>query len=153
LKAMTSGGVRRPLDFYATPPEATRALLPLIANWPKEILEPCCGDGAISKVLAAAHYDVLSSDIADYGYGHVGNDFFELQATTRQIISTPPFGRAADFIRHADKIGAPRMALLLKVNFWSAKRRMSLFYQWRPYLIAPLTWRPDFTSAGSPHTD
>src|SRR5262249_6008852 len=148
-----SGGVRRPLDFYPTPPEATRALLPLIASWPKEILEPCCGAGAISKVLAAAHYDVHSADVADYGYGHTGHDFFELQEATPSIVSNPPFGRAADFIRHAHKIVAQRMALLLKINFWSAKSRMSLFHQWRPYLVAPLTWRLDFTGAGSPHTD
>jgi hypothetical protein len=153
LKAMTSGGARRPLDFFPTPAEATLALLPLIKRWPKEILEPCCGDGAISKVLAAAHYDVLSADIADYGYSHADNDFFELRATTRSIVTNPPFGRAADFIRHADVIGAQRMALLLKVNFWSAASRFSLFSQWRPYLIAPLTWRLDFTGTGAPHTD
>ena len=155
LKALTSGGKRRELDFYQTPPEATLALLPLIEHWPSRVWEPCCGDGAISKVLEQHGREVFSSDLVDRGWG-MQADFFKLgiQGTSqRTIITNPPFGRAGDFIRHAHAIGVERMALLLKVNFWSVKSRMSLFAQWRPYLIAPLTWRLDFTGAGSPHTD
>src|SRR5215469_6386229 len=150
LKAITSGGVRRELDFYPTPPEATRALLPLVKHWPNVIWEPCCGDGAISRVLIENDFTVISHDIADHGYGVSGRDFFANQCSwtgMRTVITNPPFGRAAEFIEHAHKIGIERMALILKINFWSAKKRMALFAQWRPYLIAPLTWRLDFTGA------
>src|SRR5690348_3428903 len=153
LKAMTSGGVRRELDFYPTPPEATRALLPLIKHWPREVWEPCCGDGAISKILQQEGFCTISDDIVDRGFGGV-YDFFEtIIPALPTLITNPPFGRADDFIRHAHKIGVQRMALILKINFWSAKKRRLLWYQWQPYLIAPLTWRLDFTGAGSPHTD
>jgi|SRR5690348_17160027 len=153
LKALTSGGERRPLDFYPTPPEATRALLPLIKHWPYELWEPCCGDGAISEVLRKVGYDVVSDDIVDYGYGGV-QDFFEVDDPAhRCIVTNPPFNRADEFIRHAHKIGVSRMALILKINFWNARKRIPLWNLWRPYLIAPLTWRLDFTGAGAPHTD
>ncbi len=69
----TDGG--RPLDdFYITPPEATRALL-AVENFGPRIWEPACGDGAMSEVLIAAGYDVVSSDLGDYGYGDPGVDF------------------------------------------------------------------------------
>jgi hypothetical protein len=46
------------------------------------------------------------------------------------------------------------MALLLKINFWNAStERRKTWETWRPYLVAPLTWRLDFTGAGRPHTD
>jgi len=156
LKAMTSGGARRDLDFYPTPPEATLALLPLIKHWPREVWEPCCGDGAMSKVLEANGFNVLSSDIVDRGFGHV-RDFFAVDQVSevyRTIITNPPFGRADDFIRHAHKIGIERMALILKINFWNARTQRRVTWEtWRPYLVAPLTWRLDFTGQKKPHTD
>lgn len=155
LKAINSGGKRRELDYYPTPPEATRALLPLIEHWPKKIWEPCCGDGAISKILEGLGWYVFSTDLVDHGYGHTYNDFFDYDVppSPQAIITNPPFGRADEFIRHANAIGIERMALLLKINFWSAKKRLPLWNLWQPYLIAPLTWRLDFTGAGAPHTD
>lgn len=151
---MTSGGTRRELDFYPTPPEATHALLPLIHDWPRSVWEPCCGDGAVSKVLEAAGFVVSSGDVADRGYGASGVDFFSYDAPERDtIITNPPFGRADDFIRHACFIGVQRMALLLKINFFSAAKRLDVWGTWRPRIVAPMTWRLDFTGAGSPHTD
>ena len=37
-------------DYYATPPEATQALL-AVETFDGLIWEPCCGEGHISKVL------------------------------------------------------------------------------------------------------
>jgi hypothetical protein len=153
LEAINSGGVRRELDYYRTPPSATLALLPLIANWPREVWEPCCGDGAISKILETAGFVVQSSDLADRGYGAV-QDFFEVKSPRHKtIITNAPFGRAHDFIRHAHSLGVQRIALLLKANFFSSKRSLGVWNTWRPRIIAPLTWRLDFTGAGAPHTD
>lgn len=156
LKAMTSGGVRRELDFYPTPPEATRALLPLIWHWGWcDIWEPCCGEGAISKVFqVTGRFGTISSDIVDHGFGAVA-DFFQFKRPeSKTIVTNPPFNRADEFIRHSHKIGVQRMALILKMNFWNAHtKRRETWETWRPYLIAPLTWRLDFTGAGRPHTD
>jgi hypothetical protein len=153
LKAMTSGGERRELDFYPTPPEATRALLPLIDSWPREVWEPCCGAGAISEVLIREGFEVVSSDIEPRGYGRVA-DFFDIVTVSHPtVITNPPFNEAERFIRHAYEIGVTRMALLLKIDYWNAATRRGLFEEWRPSLFCPLTWRLDFTGAGRPHTN
>ena len=51
---------RAAFEFYPTPPEATRALLS-VESFQGDIWEPACGDGAISKVLEAAGYQVVST--------------------------------------------------------------------------------------------
>lgn len=154
LDALNSGGKRRELDFYPTPPEATRALLPHIKGWHPDIWEPCCGDGAISKVLELAGYAAVSSDLVFRGYGRGGVDFFDYQEPeTETIVTNPPFGRADEFIFHARNIGVQRMALLLKINFFNAAKRLNVWGGWRPRMVLPFTWRLDFTGAGSPHTD
>lgn len=149
-------GARRADDFYPTPPDATRALLPLIAHWPRNAWEPCCGNGAISEVLRTAGFCIFSSDIVDRGYGDDIRDFFAVElcvcdATT--VITNPPFNRAEEFIGHARKLGMERMALLLKVSFWSARKRLSTFQEWPPSSIHPLTWRLDFDGRGAPTMD
>ena len=65
---------RAPFEFYPTPPEATRALL-AAESFKGPIWEPACGDGAIARELRAAGYDVVATDLVDYGYGEGGRDF------------------------------------------------------------------------------
>ena len=55
-------------DFYPTPPEATEALLNRY-EFNRDIWEPACGDGAISKVLDAKGHDVISTDLNNFGCG------------------------------------------------------------------------------------
>lgn len=59
---------RVPHDFYPTPPEAVRALLS-VETFTGSIWEPACGDGAISKVLIEAGFEVVSTDLIDRGFG------------------------------------------------------------------------------------
>ena len=61
-------------DFYATPAWVTEALLRHI-RFRGPIWEPCCGDGAMSTVLGRHGYEVVSTDIADRGFGTPGVDF------------------------------------------------------------------------------
>jgi hypothetical protein len=44
---------RIPNEFYPTPPETVRALLP-VDSFDGSIWDPACGEGAIAKVLAAS---------------------------------------------------------------------------------------------------
>jgi hypothetical protein len=58
----------RGLDAYFSPPEATESLLAIEhGKLPRRLWEPAAGDGAISSPLQAAGFDVVASDIADYG--------------------------------------------------------------------------------------
>lgn len=76
-------------DFVETPKEITNILLKN-ESFKGKILEPCCGKGAISKVLEENGYDVKSSDKNDYGYGEI-KDVFDLKEKYDNIITNPPF--------------------------------------------------------------
>lgn len=83
---------RAAFEFYPTPPEATRALLS-VESFEGSIWEPACGDGAISKVLEAAGYQVISTDLIDRGYGAGGHNFLKSdRPLAKNIITNPPYG-------------------------------------------------------------
>jgi hypothetical protein len=42
---------------------------------PKGIWEPCCGDGAMARVLEAHGHHVVATDLVDRGYGETGRGF------------------------------------------------------------------------------
>ena len=68
------------------------------------------------------------------------------------IITNPPFSHAAEFISRAFDLGKP-CAILVKSQFWHAKRRIELYRRNPPSYVLPLTWRPDFlygAKSGSP---
>lgn len=154
LHAQISGGERRALDFYPTPPLATKAILPHIAQFPGTIWECACGDGAMAKILLENGFAVYAADIVDRGYafGHSGVDFLaENSARGESIVTNPPFEKSHEFIEHMHKLGVNHIALLLKADFWNAKCRESLWAIRPPSKILGLTWRLDFTGAGRPH--
>ena len=63
-------------DFYATDPLAIDKLASKF-DIPHIVLEPCCGQGHLSKRLKELGHEVWSYDIVDRGYGGVQN-FFEM---------------------------------------------------------------------------
>ena len=131
---------RRGRDFYATPDWVTEALLQRF-QFRGPIWEPCCGAGAMSTVLAAHGYQVVSTDIADCGFGTPGVDFLASRSVRdgcRSIITNPPYGEAAihegqprssksmlDFLRHALALTATvqgQLALLVRLQWIAGKR-------------------------------
>jgi hypothetical protein len=71
--------------------------------------EPACGTGWISKELMAAGYEVVSTDLVEYGYGTGGRDFLaETRPLAKHIVTNPPYGRglADAFVKHALKLTA-----------------------------------------------
>lgn len=124
------------LDDYPTPPWATRALLEHVIYVNKNSCwEPACGRGHMSKVLKEYFYDVLSSDIFDYGYGetfdflgsnpedHKGIDF---------IITNPPFQYGEKFIEHSLKIARVGVAMLTRTSFIEGKGRYERLFSVNP---------------------
>jgi len=112
-------GKRAALEFYPTPPEATRALLS-VEKFDGDIWEPACGNGAISKVLMKTGYKVVSTDLAQRDFGQGGQDFLKsTKPLAKNIITNPPYGThglADAFIRkaliHAKKTGG-KVAMLV----------------------------------------
>ena len=94
---------RAAYEFYPTPPEATRALLSA-ERFDGSVWEPACGEGHIAKVLTNSGYDVVATDLVDYGFGDPGRDFLaENVALAKHVITNPPYGKglADAFVRHA----------------------------------------------------
>lgn len=155
LKSSTIiGGVgcnkRRELDFYPTPVECTVALMNFLKLEPTSIWEPCAGDGAISRVLIEYGHQVLSTDIrmTDYEYCAGGVDYLTCQIPPLPVtITNPPFNIADKIIIKAVST-SNIVAMLLKSQYWHAKKRQDIFNKHTPTYILPLTWRPDFTKGG-----
>jgi hypothetical protein len=135
-----SGYQRRSRDFYATPAWVTEALLRHV-RFRGPVWEPCCGDGAMSAILAGHGYDVVSTDIADRGFGTQGVDFLACHTVPngcRAIVTNPPYGDSGShagqskspeamlgFLRHAMMLTASvqgQLALLVRLQ-WIAGRR------------------------------
>lgn len=123
------------LDYFPTPPWATRALCEFLSNqYPLNLLtawEPACGEGDMAKPLAEYFEYVAASDVHDYGFGAVEDfliDWPVLSGESRRetpdfIISNPPFRLAEEFIqlgRDRSKIG---VAMLLRTSFLEGQTR------------------------------
>jgi hypothetical protein len=121
----------RGLDAYFSPPEATASLLAIEhGRLPQRLWEPAAGDGAIAQPLRAAGFEVLASDIADYGGEDIsaGVDYLRalLPPTIGGIVTNPPYRRAVEFARKA--LGeVPYLALLLRTNFLESTARLPFF--------------------------
>lgn len=134
---------RRELDFYPTPPDVTHALMQALNLSPRAIWEPACGDGAMASVIAEYGHTIISTDIRYTGYGEGGIDFLSARRECDAIVTNPPFNISEQFIHHA-LMQAPIVAMLLKSQYWHAKKRADLFNEFPPAFVYPLTWRPDF---------
>lgn len=126
-------------DFYPTPPDVTIALMNyLCLPTSSTIWEPACGEMDTSNAIKDMGYEVISTDI------QTGTDFLNSPLQNCDwIITNPPFSLAEKFIRKCNKHNKP-FALLLKSQYWNAKKRYKLFQEIRPTYICPLTWRPNF---------
>lgn len=144
---------RNSSDFYPTPPDVTIALLDFLGI-PKDqkIWEPACGENHMVNAIKKCGYDAIGTDI------RTGTDFMTADTPVGidWIITNPPFSRSEAFIMRCIEIGLP-FALLLKSQYWHAKRRLNLFRGFPPKYILPLSWRPDFLfkerGGGSPLMD
>ncbi len=139
-----SGYLRNANDFYATPHWVTDALLRHV-RLRGPVWEPCCGTGAISQALAGQGYTVVSTDIADYGYGTPGIDILECRAMPagcRSLVTNPPYGDTGshksqdrssaamlEFVRHTLSLAetaSGQLALLVRLQWIAGKRAAAL---------------------------
>jgi len=135
-----SGYAREGQDFYATPAWVTEALLRHV-RLRGPVWEPCCGDGAMSSVLAARGHSVVSTDIADRRFGEAGVNFLACRSvpgTCRSIVTNPPYGDSGshqgqsrspnamrDFLSHALMLTESiqgQLALLVRLQWIAGKR-------------------------------
>lgn len=131
----TASAAERGPDFYATP---YAALPPLLCaegrRLPKVLWEPACGNGALALPLRNRGFDVVSTDLYDWGCpdSSGGVDFLEASAERFKpdapfgIVTNPPFGIVEDFVERAISL-SPYVALLLRLAFLESEGRMRWF--------------------------
>jgi hypothetical protein len=159
------------LDFFCTPPWATRALCKhvLFASggsfpMPLSAWEPAAGEGHMAEVLMEYFQQVRASDVFDYGCGYevgsfvgCGPDVATVLSVPDWIITNPPFNLACEFALRAISIARAGVALLVR-SAWSegGDRYRDLFSKHPPALIAQFAervpmvkgrWNPDASSA------
>tara|TARA_R110000765_G_scaffold151673_1_gene254313 strand:+ start:7 stop:741 length:735 start_codon:yes stop_codon:yes gene_type:complete len=143
------------LDYFPTPPWATRALFqevlkhpdfnifPRIEKFDGSCLEPACGGGHMVKVLQEYFLNVQSCDIADYGQDRI-QDFLALESkdTYDFIVTNPPFNLAEEFVRKALPITRQCVAIFARTQFMeSIGRYERLFKPNPPHVIAQFSER------------
>jgi hypothetical protein len=136
-----AGYQRKERDFYPTQPWVTEALCQAVEFDNRGILwEPACGDGRMAKVLDRWHAAVVSSDIADYGYGETGIDFLDPSSFAwlqnlrvgkiAAIVTNPPFDYAVSFILRALELtreARGKVAIVQRHEFDAPRSNHSLF--------------------------
>jgi hypothetical protein len=112
------------LDFFPTPPWATRALceklpeLPAGPIWQMSAWDPACGEHDMVRPLSECFASVHASDIAPYSGGHDVLDFlFERGRRADWIVTNPPFRLAERFIVHAMSLANAGIAMLVRTSF------------------------------------
>ena len=138
-------------DFYRTPFEAVKPLLPhLHSN--TNFIEPCAGDGAlVDHLLRAGHTCVAATDIepqrSDIGYG----DMLAIEPSpTCVIITNPPWDRKIlhPFIERGIDLGME--AWLLFDADWAHTQQSASYMRYCSDIISVgrVKWIPDSKMTG-----
>lgn len=125
----------RGLDPYFTCPEATVSLMYLErAYLPPVILDPCAGNGAITRLLTQFGYETHANDIKDYGLERCSiGDYmtYETPPWIEGIVTNPPFKKALEFAQKAlDESGY--VAFLVRSNFLIEAASRDAFFEQHP---------------------
>lgn len=126
------------LDFFPTPPWATRALIEWLAIQDpglagQSCLEPACGAGHMARPLAETFGEVAASDCYAYGFGEVA-DFLTLGLPPRAdwVITNPPFRLGLEFAARALVAARRGVALLVRTAFLEGGHRYEALFRASP---------------------
>jgi len=120
---------RAPLDHYETEEWVTRVLLRHVKF--TEIWEPAVGKGRMLRELMAGGYNIVGTDIHDYGHGYEIKNFLDAADDWNgDIVTNPPFDIADLFIHKALSLtrnSGGKVAMLLRNEFDCAAARKKVF--------------------------
>jgi hypothetical protein len=139
---------RDSLDYFPTPPWATRALIKHVVGQAGlqdlTCLEPACGGGHMSRVLEEYFAEVRSADAFDYGYAPI-RDFLSYPYETNAVdwvITNPPFKLAEEFVRRSLEVARVGVAMLVRTVFLESVGRYNrLFLNNPPAVFAQFVER------------
>ncbi len=151
------------LDFFPTPPWATRALCEVVLGRPpgldvrpdKTCWEPAAGEGHMAEVLRDYFRHVHASDVHDYGKGYSVGSFVGEGAGVAAwsapsvdagqpdwVITNPPFILGEEFAHRGLAVARVGVALLLR-SVWmeGGNRYRNIFSRVPPTTIAVFSER------------
>lgn len=129
------------LDFFPTPPWATRALMthvlkPLDLWRPARLAwDPCCGQGDMARPLAEYFDSVYASDVHPYGFGELMDFLWPGSNPPHAIdwlVMNPPFRLAEQFIQVALYHASEGVAVLARTAFLEGDERWRTLFSVRP---------------------
>lgn len=138
------------LDFFPTPPWATRALCKYVLFKSSHkiskmaVLDPACGEFDMVRPLSEFFRTAHGSDIHDYGFGDVDDFLFpgNERAGYHWIITNPPFRLGMQFIIKALETAEAGVAVLVRTAFLEGNERYNeLFNKYPPSIIAQFVER------------
>ena len=135
LAGGNSTSKREENDFYATDPQTLKLFLHEFLKDNsldgKDILEPACGEGHISKTLKEMlpNCEILSTDLVDRGYGQGGVDFLthDYGETFHTVMTNPPFSLAKEFIEKGLEVSDKYVIMLCKIQLLEGTKRKDMF--------------------------
>lgn len=160
------------LEFFPTPPWATRALCEHVLSvvehprevahpreWPRQtVWEPAAGEGHMAEPLKEYFESVWGSDVHSYGKGYAVGSFlgegadratyFDRDMDVEKpdwIITNPPFRLAKEFAERALQEAQVGVALLLRSVFIESEDRYHFFEKHPLTLVAPFAERVAMT--------
>lgn len=131
------------LDFFPTPPWATRVATNILADagcnlGRQSALDPCCGMGDMVRPLREVFRSVRGEDIHDYGhelqarvsdYTQPDGLFAERRPTPDWVFINPPFNVAEAFVVRALAEARVGVAVFARTNFLESQERYRTIYR------------------------
>jgi hypothetical protein len=90
-------------------------------DYDKSLLEPCCGEGAVLKILKNYKIDFDCYDIN----GHIGSNFLYEKSKYNYIITNPPFSLWDNFVEKAKTVATEKFAFLGDMDFLTGIKRFN----------------------------
>lgn len=139
------------LDFFPTPPWATRApFVHIIGRRGFQDLvveDPCCGEGHMAYPLADFFGEVRASDIFPYGWGevrdyHDADAWADIPAPDWTVMNSPFGDKALPFIRRALTRSRIGVAAFVRTTQLGGINRYRYLYRGKPpEIVAPFVER------------
>ena len=168
MSAKNRGAVTKDYDFYATPLIAITKFLEKydVDMNNKSVLEPCAGNGSISKEIKNKYPNCKLHQIeireeeeeSLSQFGSVDIDNFLSYETNEKydfIVTNPPYTYAREFIEKCFELSHEntQIAMLLRLNFLGSKKRQDFWSKYPVDHLYVLSSRPSFTGKGTDATE
>lgn len=140
-------------DYYATDPIAIDLLKQTgFFKGVKNIWEPACGGGHLSKRMEEFGYNVTSTDLYEHKYGETGVDFLSIKEKPDfdAIVTNPPYKYALEFCKKSIELKVPKVAMFLKLTFLEGSKRLKFFEKHPPKYVAVCVNRLQCALNGDP---